>query len=240
MKTQHILIVRPECTVSAELSDKDLAQGAWYEITQGILCVVGVLTIEKRSDSFVCPLAYTKWETPLRLTTTAPNDRGGRYLSQYGSLFLLADATPPDHVMPQTIRLVFTACPHMQDYMELALHLALKQMVPHLGTCGLLDLSGEMPAGEVAAVKAVETEKLGMIAVEFDCLSGYIGRCFDNDKYGLWTYSLGFTVRPGLVTYDGCGGWDNWLQLLVFLKFGQLHRLSKDLTSSLLGPKPQS
>lgn len=128
-----------------------------------------------------------------------------------------------------------TECPTEQDLLNLVLHLMLKQMVPNLPVANYLDCSIKegnhlMKEGEGDAIRA-----LGLIAIASEFLWGTVS----NGYFGTFPerFGFGFMLAPGMQTAEGCGGYDQWLKLLVEKKFESLKEVYRSLAPLLLGPK---
>ena len=113
----------------------------------------------------------------------------------------------------------------------------LKQMVPGLPVanyvdCGKKEDNSLMKEGDGKAIR-----KLGLISLASEALWGNV----DNGyyvSYGMTSrFSLGFMLTPGMDTSTGCGGYDEWLKLLVEKKFESLKEYHRSLAPLLLGPK---
>lgn len=128
-------------------------------------------------------------------------------------------------------------CPTKHDLSNLLLHLALKQMIPGLPVGNYLNCTLKedyKKAGEADAIRA-----LGLIAFASEILYGYCQNgYFQTETYpAIEHFGLGFMLAPGMQTADGCGGYDEWLKLLVEKKFESLKEAYRSFAPRLLGPK---
>lgn len=129
------------------------------------------------------------------------------------------------------------ACPTRLALSNLLLHLALKQMIPGLPVgnylnCALKEDSYEQKAGEAKAIRA-----LGLIAFASEILWGTVSNGYFGQRRFHEHFGFGFMLAPGMQTASGCGGYDEWLKLLVEKKFESLKEAHRTFAPLLLGLK---
>lgn len=137
------------------------------------------------------------------------------------------------------MEVISTECPSKSDLSNLLLHLALKQMIPNLPAGNYLNCALKEDNHRLQGDKADAIRALGLIALAPEILWGYVqngyfqnGTCPVVECFG-----FGFMLVPGMQTASGCGGYDEWLKLLVEKKFESLKEVHRSLAPFLLGPK---
>lgn len=129
------------------------------------------------------------------------------------------------------------------DWSEIAtkmLHLMIKQMIPMHKSCNFIDLYNWVPDGWldhdlIESGKAEEIKRLGVVSFIGALFYGVIKNEYFRKVSG--SYSLGFILMPGMDTFRGCDGFDEWLKFLVLKMIKANHVATENLTERILGPR---